>query len=519
MKRPLLFLSLRTRRNALVRFVVGLKAPKRLFGTLLTLGLLAFMAVSMVQGGKQADRSTAPAILTIYLSFTLVMSFFGGFLEPGVPFTPSEIDFLLPGPFSLRALVVYRVTSLYPATLLGAVIPFLLFGIATRNPGLGFAGIALSGVVGWHLRILVSILAIRLDETALRRLRGPLRLVALALGLGLMAVIVAYVTKFGGARAVIASVAASPAAQYVFFPAVAASRMATAHGLEAAAPWLLGAIACAVGTMIPLLLLRVNFLEASIGVSERLAARRARWRRGGGVAGLESTDRRPAAGRLPRLPVFRGAGAIAWKNLLLARRSWRTLLFRLVLSALFIPIFLTGERGLVTALIAVGVFPLIVMSVLAYDFRTERAHMARLKALPVSRFGVAVAEVAVPTLLALTLQAVLLGVLAGLGRVPVLWLPLLLLGCAPASAGMVAATNVAHLIVARGPPAGILQFVLVILDLVLVVLLGAVLQNLGVAWPLTLAVAWAFQVVLLAALLAWLGAVFSGHDVAADVVV
>lgn len=316
----------------------------------------------------------------------------------------------------------------------------------------------------------------------------------------------------------IAAFAGSEAARWLLYPAVVAGDLAEATGWSHALLPLLGAVAAALLTLVPVLLLQVNFLEESIGASERNAARRARMRRSRNLAAVTAGEKPVRAVRLPALPMFRGAGAIAWKNLVVARRSLRSLFFSTVfLLVIFVPAIAGPERRGLLSLAMAALFPVLLSGSIAFDFRGEGSQTATLKALPLSRTAIATAEIAVPTAIILLFQAVYLLALAAVGRVGVGWAALAWLGCFPVSATMVAATNLAWLFGPKGAGASLLQILFLAADLAILAAVGWALAALGADLWVVVPVLAATQVAILAGVLALLGLAFHSHDVADEV--
>lgn len=516
---PLVYLFWTTRRNALRRFVAGLRQPRKALGLLLTLGLVAMVAWSMARTAGSAASAAAASVplLRAYLGFVLVMSVLGGLSERGIPFTPAEVHFLFPGPFRRRDLVLYHLAGLVPLSLLGALLPFLFFGLHTPNPVLAFVGCASAGLAAQHVRLAVSLIAIHLGERLFQRLRTPVRVGILVLTVGLVALLVDMSTGSVGIRESIARFAASDAARIVLYPAVVAGDLAEAGSAGEALLPLLGAIAAVLATLVPVLLLQVNFLEESIGASERSAARRARMRRSRNLAAVTAGDRPVRAVHLPPLPVFRGAGAIAWKNLVVARRSLRSIFFSTIFLLLFfIPAMFGRQHDSYFPLAMAGLFPLFLSSSLTFDFRGEGAQLAALKALPCSRTAVAAAEVAVPSGIILVFQGLYLLALAVAGRAPPGWAALAWVGCIPVTAAMVAATNLAWLYGPKGAGAPLLQMLFLLADIAVLGLAGWALDALGAGpWGLGLGLALT-QVAIVVGILALLGLAFGARDVAED---
>ena len=128
--------------------------------------------------------------------------------------------------------------------------------------------------------------------------------------------------------------------------------------------------------------------------------------------------------RLPKRALFRGVGAIVWKNLVVARRSKR----ELVLAFVFTLVFTTPltamlwmhhdfvSKGIETSrqdaeefqtgiALMLGFLAFLLQRTFPFDFRCDGHHLVGFRTLPVSPFVLALAEIAVPTGLCLAFQA------------------------------------------------------------------------------------------------------------------
>ncbi len=515
MTRPLVYLWLTTRANAVRRFGRNCLRPRRLATTLVTLAAVGFIVWTMVEGARTADvkGDAAPGLLASFLGMLLLLSLFGGFAERGIAFSPAEVDFLFPAPFRRTSLVLHHLAGLYPASWVMVLVPFALFGVRMPNPALALVGILLCDLVCQHVRLVAAILAIRVSERVFRRLKTPLAVLMVVGFLALVTIMIPPLAGAGGPAAALRGALSSTLAQAAFYPAKAAVELGLATSLGEALSPLLGSLGVFLGTLALLLALPVDFLEAALAASQRAASRRAR-ARSGRAFGAAAEGRRPAAVRLPSLRVFRGAGAVFWKNLVYARRSGRSLLFSILFELLFIlPVVLSGERGPWWALAMGAFFPLFLGTPLSFDFRGEKDHMSRLKTLPVSSTRLAAAEVAGPALVALVFQALLLAGFVAVDRLPLTWAPVALAAYAPLTAGLVAVSNLAHLLASGRLLAQVLQTAFVLADAVVLWATASLLRSLDVPWALLAPVLLAEQVGAVLAVLWLVGRAFRAYDV------
>jgi hypothetical protein len=138
---------------------------------------------------------------------------------------------------------------------------------------------------------------------------------------------------------------------------------------------------------------------------------------------------------LPNLPLFRGFGAIIWKNLVVAGRSKRQIMlaagftfiytgFLIALRVILHRLMTEGgqlperdlrdfENGLASMLVGLSFF---LQRSFPFDFRRDGQHLVTFRTLPISPLALALAEISVPTLFCLAFQAVAVLALMLCGR-------------------------------------------------------------------------------------------------------
>src|SRR4029079_1701913 len=124
---PALLWLLRRRQWAFWRrTIAGLKTPR---GALLLAATATFFAMivlpqfiapllglyspQVAESNRQFAAAAQPAIRTLMPLFLLafVMLFVGGYGESAIYFSPADVDFLFPGPFSRRDLLLYKLAQ------------------------------------------------------------------------------------------------------------------------------------------------------------------------------------------------------------------------------------------------------------------------------------------------------------------------------------------------------------------------------------------------------------------------
>jgi hypothetical protein len=178
---------------------------------------------------------------------------------------------------------------------------------------------------------------------------------------------------------------------------------------------------------------KANIFETSLATSTRVSEKRLKARRGQNISTGQIDEARSA--RLPDVPIFRGVGAVIWKNLVVASRSKRQIMlaagFTFIYTGFLIALRVVlrrhmaeggelperdlrdFENGLASMLVGLVFF---LQRSFAFDFRRDGQHLVTFRTLPISPFALAVAEISVPTLFCLAFQAVAVLALMLCGR-------------------------------------------------------------------------------------------------------
>jgi hypothetical protein len=516
--RALLWLWRTQRKNAVLRYLRRFRRWRELPRALLPIAALALVVYAVQLGSPRSEPLEASTFLSAALAAYLLLEVFRGFSDRGIAFEPPEVDFLFPGPFSRTALVLYHLLTTYSRSIVSLLFFFIFFGRRTASPALALVGTALALVVGEHLRVVAALLSVNLAEKTVVRLAAPIRALTLGVALVMIFLLVPTLANRSGIGGGIARALVSGPARVAFYPAVAAGEMSSALSPGDAILPALGLLACALATLGVLLALQVHFLEASLVTSQKRAALVERARRGRRVA-VGDTRRPVRGGRAPSARVFRGAGAVLWRNLVVARRSGRVLVFSSIFSMLFVlPAFLGVGRDAFPAMAFGALMPLFLSSAVAFDFRGEADQMARLKTLPVVGWRLALAEVAGSAAVTLAFQVVLLVALVLFADLPPPYAVLALAAYVPVTVGLLAAANLAHLL---APKASFLTFLLqmgfLVANGLLHVLAALALHGAGLEGGgpvgLRLVLHFALQVAATGGTLWLLGRVFDRYDV------
>ena len=427
-----LWIALLKRRT--LHFIRGLRRPTTLIG---------FAALAFCFGfwfyHRRHELFAHLVRPDVLIGGALVMlggSLFKGFLQRGLVFEPPDVQFLFTSPFTQRQIVFYRLLPSYLFALLQGVVFFALFAPHLKHPLLTSGCLVLFQIACFHVAAGAAIFAGSISEQTHHRIRWMM--------LGVYFVITALYLRAALGLKLIPSFVSSSLTQVFFYPALTVSDVGTApfvgqwtlrvvrnnsfstFGLWEAIFYLSVFAAGAAMSLWLLLRFKANIFETSLATTTRVAEKRLRLQQGRTLADVEETQRRSAS--LPNALLFRGVGAIIWKNLVVASRSRRSLGLAVAFTLIYTG-FLVALRWLlyhhmsqggrlpdrevmdfdkiIGGMMCVQVF--LLQRAFPFDFRRDGNHLVGFRTLPISPFGLALAEITVPTVFCLAFQV--LGIL------------------------------------------------------------------------------------------------------------
>jgi hypothetical protein len=388
-------------------------------------------------------ESASVETLRVLLSTGLV--FYAGwhfakaaFFRPESPFdwSTAERDILAAMPLEPRELVAYQLASVTVTTLLKSALLVVLLLPDLRCLPLGFLGVLLAMLILEMLRMAIEIATWGMSRASFLAYRAAVLAGLLVAGFAIVKVIVHQAVARGpivvGERIlqplldILVQLKASLVgyATVPFRPLVdliLAERISTTSAMLAAAAL---ATTAALGA-------GVIALHAG---AVRLVARQERrnYQPAGAPRGLPADfaqnepGRSPVAARRPRLtriPRWGGAGALAWRQLVGARRRWGSLLTAMIAPAVLAlgPCFMIGYSQfaflVTTGTLAFYTF-LLLPTALRFDFRRDLDRMTTLKGLPVSPAAVVIGQTLAPVVIATVFQLLVLSFAAIARSVP-----------------------------------------------------------------------------------------------------
>jgi hypothetical protein len=381
-------------RARLRRWARGLKTARGIVLTLVGLVFFGFWLAGAVVQGFLQERAD-PAVVRTNFSLGLLAMCVLNLLFSGegkaIVFNPAELDFLFPGPFRRRDLLIYKLL----ATITTAAVMGLIFATAFLRYATwwvaAFVGIFAAYLFTLLFDMTLAMMVQWIGALAYNRARRIIALVAVAL------VAVALVPAMRQARAeglggFVAGLRSSPAGQVVLAPFDVFSRAVTADRLWPDLP-LWSGLALGIDLLLIALLLRLdaNYEEASYAASQKRYEKLQRARQG--VGSVKMTAR----WRLPRFPRWAGAGPVARRQALhLLRSSPRLLLVLALMSIGFWPMLLFNEGERSIAPLAVGVLGWVnfmLVMVFPFGLRGDLDHVDWFKTLPLRPLAIVVGEV------------------------------------------------------------------------------------------------------------------------------
>ncbi len=408
----------------------ALRRPTTLVGFL---AVLVFFAVIFrfrheAFYGQLVRRESLIGLALIMLGGSL----FSGFLQRGLGFELPDLQFLFTSPFTQRQIVLYRLLPNYAFAVIQGLLVVAVFAPHLEHPCLATVCLILFQVACFHVSTAAAIFAGAISPGLHYRLR--------CLMLGFFFITSALYLRLAWDVPIVPRCAASPLAQLLFYPALTLPDLSAAPELhrwslklgfahsapigEIGEPLFMaaGLAGAALVSFAFLMRLRASVFEAALTTTGRLAERRRRVRQGCILVPVGAV---PRSFGLPRSGIFRGVGALVWKNLVVARRSKRDLLT----AAVFVLIYAGSIGALVWKLHAlsakagappareslafcagvalfIGMLGFFLQRMFPYDFRRDGQHLVGFRTLPVTPSKLVLAELAVPCGFVLVCQAI-----------------------------------------------------------------------------------------------------------------
>ncbi len=412
---PALVLLWRLRLKAFFRrWGKNLRKPK---GILLTLvGLLVFVpwlaSIALAPKGAilwdpEKVRRFGPLVLLAYAALTLALS--SG--DKVLLFSPAEIDFLFPGPFTRRGLLAYKVAGAIFGVMISSVFFLLAFLKSSKSPVSAYLAIAMAMLFFQFLGIAVGLASntVAAFATSVRRRAVVAGVIALAVASVWSAGKEIFSLPLPEALARLEGSPVVRAATTPFRPFI------LVYASDRVSPEMLGwaavGLAMVAAMVAVVFAIDAQFLETSAAASTRIYAQVQRMRQGGGLMpgrGIGATKAKRARHRLSMLPWWGGVGPVLWRQLSTALRepTRLTLLLVILVAPGLITLFARDQPGSVgvgrvaaMAFLSIALYLCAFFSAMvAFDFRGDVDRMEELKALPIHPLPLVIGQLATPVL-------------------------------------------------------------------------------------------------------------------------
>jgi len=448
MKNALAYLWVSLAKRKALHFFKSLRRPTTLIGFLAVASLVGFcihFRHHELMGHLVEPRTLVGGALILFGG-----SLFQGFSQRGVLFEPADIEFLFTSPFTRRQILAYRLTSNYCFAFAQSVVFLIIFASHLTHPLTTAVCLALFQLACFHVATTAAIFAGTISEDLHYRLRWMM--------LGAFFLITAWYLRAAWDLRTVPRFLVAPLSQLLFYPAVLMSDIANAPALHAFT-WgsnqlqqlnsfwhtalYLGCFATgALVSCYILLRQKGDIFEPALETTSRHAERRIRIEQGRRADPVKSGT---GSYKLPRIPGFGGVGAIVWKNLVVARRSKRELLWvggfafiytGFTFALLYLYHFYSKKApvpppGHETSGFHIGIalflasLTFFLQRMVPFDFRRDGHHLLNFRVLPFSSLGITCAQLAVATAFCLALQAPCIVALLVYGDFP--WLLLIMI--------------------------------------------------------------------------------------------
>jgi len=359
--------------------------------------------------GEKGNIEMFEAIMPLGMLGMCLFSLMTSAGERAIYFSPGEVEFLFPGPFSRREVLAYKLLGTVLNVLLGSLI-FSMFAVRYTSMWIaGYIGVALSLVFVQYFTMAAMLVGETMSQRAYTRARRLLLTgvgVVIAMGAGQ---VMSMRNDMRGENFLVL-LRETPSLHYALLPLEPFVRTVTA---PAVFPDLLGwAMACVAinGAMFFVIVwLDAEYRETAIRVSRRLYTRMQSAQR----SGMASSGVRVGKLRIPAWPWLGGSGPIAWRQTVNVARHARSMMMIMVLLSVAIAIpamrnTSSNQSALAPVLTMIIWLTVMLSMMVRFDFRQDIERMDWLKALPISPLTMATGQLLVPVLLCTAMQVALI---------------------------------------------------------------------------------------------------------------
>ncbi len=367
------------------------------------------------------SREIAAPYISAFLPFLLLvfclLALASAIKSKAIYFTAGEIEFLFPGPFKRRDLVIYKIITSVMNIIFVALFMSCFFMRFTNLYIACYLGIFFILLFLHFFSMIVAFISLIVSKHAYTLPRknilltiGVLIIIGLWKGIDWQAaqelllkpLVLAQMVRdnwYGG-------VILAPFDVFV--------RTVMAPSFYDLLIW--GSAAAGIDILLfcCVISLDANYLETSLSVSEKKYAKLERMRQGG-VAAI-SSNRKTAKWSLPLLPWLGGAGPILWRQLTTAMRNSKGVLLLLFIVSMGIgPMIVmkgVSDESVPFFLIIITMYSIFLTQWFPFDFRSDIDRMDWIKMIPIDSLPIAIGQVLTPVLIVSMLEMIIFGGLA-----------------------------------------------------------------------------------------------------------
>ncbi len=388
-----------------------------LVGSLIVIPWMVMLILWVLSDAKSLEAATPyfDAFLPFGLLFVCLFTLLTNVSSKAIAFTPGETEFLFPGPFARRELLIYKIMAeTIQVVIISAVVSIILLPFTPLWLA-GFIGIALTLFFLILLRMTVAFV----QMTVLERIDVSFRKVVLYAFWFFLILGLWKGTGWPSVQAILIDPLAFPLAiretwtgAILLTPIDFFVRIVMAKSYF---PELLFWASVAAGIDLCLFFavirLDTNYLESSMNAAEKKYAKTQLTKSGYGV--MAGTGQKTAAYSLPALSWMGGIGPNLWRQLVGAVRNSKDIL---ILSSAVSGLcgFILFAQGILSEatpflLIVFAMNSIILTQWMPFDFRSDIDRMDWLKMIPIGSMPTVIGQVLIPVLIVSLLELLLFG--------------------------------------------------------------------------------------------------------------
>ena len=392
-------------------------------------GGLFFLALLGTQAAVfLTDRAAPASHESVVAGVSALMLFF---LVPALVaaeapfFWPQETQFLFPGPFTRRELLLYLFLARGWVQLFSGLWLGLISARMAPVPAMAFPAVMLAVSFLFAAGNLAALAKMAVAERLSPEVRRWTRPVLWAFAVGAVAALYLQL-RAEGMQAAVGAWFASPVVRAAMLPVRPFAELFAAGSAGGALLWTAVSAATVAATIAAALALDVDYRERSLATSARRfeKLRRMRSGRGGWATAAGPAERRM---RVPSLALLGAAAPIARRQVYELGRGLRAFAGLVFMAAaayfyvIVMPRWVAGESGSpgISLIVLAILFPLLATASFSVDFRRDLERLAYLRSLPLPPLAVAVGEIAVAAAVLALANLVLLAIAAATAGAPV----------------------------------------------------------------------------------------------------